>query len=161
MGDSYTIGLNYGHPLIRWALEGILRSDPSITVIPDLGACGLPKLDAVVTDSPLPSCVARQVSDAKVLLLGPEEQPSPQELLDSVRAALGKPTPEDSPWQVQLSDREREVLRHLAAGLTQQQVARRLRISPHTVDTYIRRIRKKTGPGNRAFITRATLVRLM
>ncbi|CUW26862.1 hypothetical protein GTW30_07955 [Streptomyces sp. SID7810] len=160
MGDSYIVGLVHAHPLIRWAMDRILSSDPAITVIPDLDDRGLPQLDAVVTDSPLPAHIGRRVPDAKVLLVGPDDRPSPQELIASVRAVLGTPAAEGGDRQVSLTVRERQVLRHLAAGLTQRQVARRLQISPHTVDTYVRRIRKKTGPGNKAYLTQATLVRV-
>lgn len=47
------------------------------------------------------------------------------------------------------SPREIEVLEHLAEGVTYSTIARRLRLSPHTVDTYLRRIRAKTGFANR------------
>ncbi|WPO74133.1 MULTISPECIES: helix-turn-helix transcriptional regulator [unclassified Streptomyces] len=54
-----------------------------------------------------------------------------------------------------LSQRERQVLAHIAAGLSHKQVARRLGISVHTVSTYLRRIRsKRTAP------TVAHLIRL-
>ncbi|MFK4064317.1 response regulator transcription factor [Streptomyces sp. NPDC029674] len=46
-----------------------------------------------------------------------------------------------------LSHRERQVLAHIAAGLSHKQIARRLGISVHTVSTYLRRIRsKRTAP---------------
>ncbi|MBW5422733.1 helix-turn-helix domain-containing protein [Streptomyces sp. BG9H] len=46
-----------------------------------------------------------------------------------------------------LSHRERQVLAHIAEGLSHKQVARRLGISVHTVSTYLRRIRtKRTAP---------------
>ncbi|MEV1046907.1 helix-turn-helix transcriptional regulator [Streptomyces sp. NPDC049916] len=48
-----------------------------------------------------------------------------------------------------VSVREREVLGHVARGATYREVARRMDLSPHTVDTYIRRIRAKTGARNR------------
>lgn len=52
--------------------------------------------------------------------------------------------PEDLPA---LSPRERQVLAHIAAGLSHKQIARRLGISVHTVSTYLRRIRdKRTAP---------------
>ncbi|MEZ0069274.1 DNA-binding CsgD family transcriptional regulator/lambda repressor-like predicted transcriptional regulator [Streptacidiphilus sp. MAP12-20] len=52
------------------------------------------------------------------------------------------PTPSFSP-------REIEVLEHLLKGVTYGTIARRLQLSPHTVDTYLRRIRAKTGSANR------------
>jgi DNA-binding CsgD family transcriptional regulator len=57
-----------------------------------------------------------------------------------------------------LSPRERQVLRHIADGLTQSQIASRLAISHHTVDTYVRRIRSKLELGNKAELTRAALL---
>jgi DNA-binding NarL/FixJ family response regulator len=56
-----------------------------------------------------------------------------------------------------LSRREGEVLHMIARGLTHQQVARRLQISVHTVDTYVRRIKFKWKLGNKADLTRAAL----
>ncbi|MGC5563579.1 response regulator transcription factor [Streptomyces sp. FR-108] len=57
---------------------------------------------------------------------------------DKLREALRK-----------VSDREREVLGHIACGATYGEIARRMKVSPHTVDTYLRRIRAKTGARNR------------
>lgn len=57
-----------------------------------------------------------------------------------------------------LSPREAQVLRQIAQGLTHGQVARRLGISPHTVDTYIKRIRSKLDLGNKADLTRAAIL---
>ncbi|MFI1919692.1 LuxR C-terminal-related transcriptional regulator [Nocardia sp. NPDC020380] len=57
-----------------------------------------------------------------------------------------------------LSSRETQVLRQIAHGLTHAQIAVRLGISPHTVDTYVRRIRAKLGVGNKAELTRAALL---
>ena len=53
-----------------------------------------------------------------------------------------------------LSARERDVLRLIASGHTQQEIARRLHIRPKTVETYRSRLSKKLG-----FSTRAELVR--
>ncbi|MER7455814.1 response regulator transcription factor [Micromonospora sp. NPDC126480] len=57
-----------------------------------------------------------------------------------------------------LSQREMQVLRQIARGLTHGQIATRLGISPHTVDTYAKRIRAKLGVGNKAELTRAALL---
>jgi DNA-binding NarL/FixJ family response regulator len=56
-----------------------------------------------------------------------------------------------------LSEREEQVLSHLSIGLTHGQIARRLGISRHTVDTYVKRIRSKLGVGNKAELTRAAV----
>lgn len=58
-----------------------------------------------------------------------------------------------------LSGREAQVLTHIAHGLTHGQIATRLGISPHTVDTYVKRIRTKLGVGNKAELTRLALLR--
>jgi DNA-binding NarL/FixJ family response regulator len=62
------------------------------------------------------------------------------------------------PAGCQLSEREEQVLRQIAHGLTHAQIATRLGISPHTVDTYVKRIRSKLGVGNKAELTRAALL---
>lgn len=72
-------------------------------------------------------------------------------------AVLGE-TAEEHRAVPPLSAREREVLRHLSKGMTDAQVAKRLAISRHTVDTYLRRIRAKLQLGNKADLTRAALV---
>lgn len=48
-----------------------------------------------------------------------------------------------------VSGREKEVLGHIARGATYREVARRMDVSLHTVDTYMRRIRVKSGARNR------------
>lgn len=50
------------------------------------------------------------------------------------------------------SSREREVLGHIARGATYREIARRMDVSLHTVDTYVRRIRAKTGARNRTHL---------
>jgi DNA-binding NarL/FixJ family response regulator len=71
----------------------------------------------------------------------------------AARAADG--TPASAPT---LSKREEQVLQYIACGYTHGQVARRLGISPHTVDTYVKRIRAKLDVGNKAELTRAAVL---
>jgi DNA-binding NarL/FixJ family response regulator len=59
---------------------------------------------------------------------------------------------------INLSSREEQVLHYIACGYTHGQVARRLGISPHTVDTYVKRIRSKLALGNKAELTRAAVL---
>jgi DNA-binding NarL/FixJ family response regulator len=49
-----------------------------------------------------------------------------------------------------LSGREVEVLRHLAAGHTNRDIATALCLSEHTVRAHVRHIFAKTGADNRA-----------
>jgi DNA-binding NarL/FixJ family response regulator len=57
-----------------------------------------------------------------------------------------------------LTEREQQVLRQISHGLTHGQIASRLAISPHTVDTYVKRLRAKLGVRNKAELTRAALL---
>lgn len=53
-----------------------------------------------------------------------------------------------------LSSREEEALGYIAQGYTQAQAARRMGVSPATVDTYVKRIRQKLHAGNKADLAR-------
>ena len=50
---------------------------------------------------------------------------------------------EPEPLEEPLTEREREVLRELAAGRTKAGIAERLFLSPHTVDTHLRNVYTK------------------
>ncbi|MFF4354818.1 response regulator transcription factor [Streptomyces sp. NPDC001530] len=56
-----------------------------------------------------------------------------------------------------LAPRERETLRHIAAGCTYLQAARQMGLSRHTVDAYLRRIRAKLNIGSTAELTRLAI----
>jgi LuxR family transcriptional regulator, maltose regulon positive regulatory protein len=55
----------------------------------------------------------------------------------------------EAEWVEPLSAREREVLQHIAEGLTNQDIAARLYISPHTVKVHARNIYAKLGVTSR------------
>jgi len=77
------------------------------------------------------------------------------QLADMIHAKAG--AAESRGGQVSLAPREREALSLIAQGFTQAQAARRMGISPTTIDTYIKRIRSKLGPGNKADLTRRAI----
>ncbi|MEU0036333.1 helix-turn-helix transcriptional regulator [Streptomyces sp. NPDC006333] len=56
-----------------------------------------------------------------------------------------------------LSQRERQVLAHIAAGFTHLQTSRRLHISQSSVETYLQRIRLKLDVPTRAHLIRAAI----
>lgn len=62
-----------------------------------------------------------------------------------------------APVQAPLAPREQEVLRHIAAGRTYAQTARRMGVSPHTVDAYLRRVRVKSGLTSTAELMRLAI----
>jgi DNA-binding NarL/FixJ family response regulator len=63
-------------------------------------------------------------------------------------ATGGEEGPTEKP-AVDLTARETEVIRHVAAGKTNQEIARDLSISEHTVANHVRHILEKIGVNNR------------
>jgi non-specific serine/threonine protein kinase len=63
-----------------------------------------------------------------------------------------------SPEDPGLTPRELEVLRHIAAGMTNAEAADSLSISPHTVNMHVRSIFSKLGVTSRSAATRYALV---
>ena len=70
-----------------------------------------------------------------------------------VRVIAPRPTPFDGNPQGQqslgISDREMEVLKELAAGLSNKEIARKLDVSPNTVKTHVARLFEKLGASRR------------
>jgi DNA-binding NarL/FixJ family response regulator len=52
-------------------------------------------------------------------------------------------------WVAKLTGREREVLRHMAAGLTNAEIARRMEVGPATVKSHVAAVLAKTGTRDR------------
>ncbi len=64
------------------------------------------------------------------------------------------PVPKAPTYPDELTAREVEVLRLVAQGLTNEQVAQRLVISPRTVDTHLTSMYSKIGVSSRVAATR-------
>ncbi|MCK8432587.1 response regulator transcription factor [Streptomyces sp. D2-8] len=52
-------------------------------------------------------------------------------------------------WVAKLTGREREVLRHMAQGLTNAEIARRMEVGPATVKSHVAAVLAKTGSRDR------------
>jgi DNA-binding NarL/FixJ family response regulator len=52
-------------------------------------------------------------------------------------------------WVAKLTGREREVLRHMAVGLTNAEIARRMEVGPATVKSHVAAVLAKTGTRDR------------
>jgi DNA-binding NarL/FixJ family response regulator len=75
---------------------------------------------------------------------------APDELLVRLRRLESKTRPLAAGVRERLTVRESEVLRLLAQGLTQDEIATRLSISPKTVSTHIEHVLSKLGVHSRA-----------
>ena len=96
--------------------------------------------------------VAREVgAQGSVLKTG-----SSEELLKALRfvrdgrAAFDPRHPARDPGRAALSPREREVLRLVAEGLSDGEIAARLVVSPHTVHRHVANVRRKLGLHSRS-----------
>jgi len=102
--------------------------------------------------------VAALVPGARLVTFGGDEHlpwhGSADEVLAAVAGFLGLPAPaRPSPAAIgieELSDREREVLRLVAEGLSDADIAKRLVLSPHTVHRHVANIRRKLGLRSRS-----------
>ena len=70
-----------------------------------------------------------------------------------------QPTPPKDHHKALLSEREVEILRLVAEGMTDSQVAERLYLSPRTVGQHLRSIYRKLGVPSRAAAARAAVER--
>ena len=70
-----------------------------------------------------------------------------------------KPGPNEAPQEGQLSDREEEVVRLIAQGYTNKEIAARLTLSVKTVETYKARSLEKLGLRGRTDLVRYALQR--
>lgn len=87
--------------------------------------------------------------------------------IDSVvracRHALAPQSPQEEPSvPIPLSQREREVLRCVASGLSDREIAEQLRLSAHTVHRHVANIRRKLGrPSRTAAVAEASRLGLL
>lgn len=80
-------------------------------------------------------------------------------LLDAVvTAATGRPCETNASPVPRLSERERTALQMWLRSMTKASVARRMGVSPHTVDMYIKRIRAKYADLGHRVPTKADLL---
>lgn len=118
-------------------------------------------LDHAARASPLSSLAELSVRGMLNSRSEPAEIVSAVHKISSGGCYWGKPNVAGSPGRYDvpsLSPRERQVLEHISMGGTHAQIASALGISVHTVNTYVKRARSKFRLGNKAELTRATIL---
>jgi DNA-binding NarL/FixJ family response regulator len=71
-------------------------------------------------------------------------------VVECVLAAAGQPARVRRSWPAELSDREVEVLRLVADGLSNRELARQLVTSPRTAEYHVQHVYAKLGVSSRA-----------
>ena len=85
-----------------------------------------------------------------VTIVVPEDV-TPKRLLDALEDAVAtSPAKRGRSTSVRLTGREAEILRLVATGLTNQQIAGQLNLSPNTVKTHVRTAYQRIGAQSRA-----------
>ncbi|GAA4338346.1 response regulator transcription factor [Streptomyces venetus] len=67
----------------------------------------------------------------------------------TLATAHARARPAPPAWVAKLTGREREVLRHMADGLTNAEIARRMEVGPATVKSHVAAVLAKTGARDR------------
>ncbi|GGQ43755.1 helix-turn-helix transcriptional regulator [Couchioplanes azureus] len=119
-----------------------------LEVMPAAVRSGL-RHDAVVAVGGVPVPAGDRTHDARLV-------PLPVRPVEEPAAADGRPAapcPSDPAWH-SLSKAESPIARLVAEGLTNRQVARRMGLSPHTVNYHLRQIFKKLDVRSRVELTR-------
>lgn len=161
----HVIGLMYQDKAAEAAVRHSLGGLPGVRVeifTPPDGHLTAAHLNVLVTDcsslAPPDSPKGARAADYVLMV---SEQSSESHLLpmlsEVVLAAAVQDSGSSGTDEAGLSGRERQVLLCIGEGYTHDQTARRLGISSHTVDTYVKRVRSKLGLGNKAELTRAAL----
>jgi DNA-binding NarL/FixJ family response regulator len=144
-GVAATRRITAEHPGTRVVVLTTYADDESIIGALQAGALGYLTKDATRAE------IGRAVLAAAAgqAVLDPEVQ---QRLLSAATRASGSPSP--PPGEGELTPREGEVLRLIAAGQSNREIARTLFVSEGTVKTHVNRIFAKTGSRDRAQATR-------
>jgi len=144
------------------ATRKILERSPQIRIIA-LSACHLSEQVIRALHSGVRGYIVKAAVGDEVLLAVNEVLAGRQYLSPGIAAQLAdsvdnatRPAGHSSPIEI-LSARERKVLRFVVEGMTSSDIARRLSLSPKTVDTYRSRIMVKLGVTNRSALIRYAL----
>jgi len=128
---------------------GVARETPAILLLPDASSGAVSQalrlgVRGILAPSPEPQQLAAALEAVvRELVVLDSEAGSP------IRPTAGRATPTDELTEP-LTPREREVLRLLASGLGNKEIAAKLKISEHTAKFHVASILGKLGAASRA-----------
>jgi len=146
-GAAVIEGVHATHPKVRFL--ALSASDAAEDVIAVIRAGARGYVTKTIATNDLLDAIAR-VHDGDAVF-------SPRLagfVLDAFGDAVGGPNVLADPEMDQLTPREKEVLRHIARGLTYKETGSRLSISVKTVETHVSAVLRKLQLSNRAELTR-------
>lgn len=158
----------HGHKPTVLILDLNMPGKPSLEAIPEIREVS-PQTQIVVLTMQKEPAFARQALQLGVLGYVLKEA-ADDELVQAVRSAAAGGTylqpalgarlaAESDPGKQDLSDRETEVLRLIALGHTNAEIAEKLFISVRTVETHRAHIQQKLGVSSRAELVSSALAR--
>jgi DNA-binding NarL/FixJ family response regulator len=150
-GVAATRRITAEHPGTRVVVLTTYADDESIIGALQAGALGYLTKDA--TRAEIGRAVAAAAAGQAVLDPGVQ-----QRLLSAAARATSSAVPETGAADGELTPREAEVLRLIAAGQSNREIARSLFVSEATVKTHVNRIFAKTGARDRAQAIRYAFV---
>ena len=156
----------FEHAMTEAAYQRMKEEAPDIDTLGAVPAIRAPMLAAHYPEEAIydgATQLAAIAADARLVVRAgrgyPLYDPEPESLYDLIRdfvlehpaePASAPPHASDKPSALPLSPREREVIRLIAAGSTNAEIAEALVISPGTVARHVSNILAKTGLKNRA-----------
>lgn len=125
------VAVGASEPGVRAGLEALIRNEPTLALVDESEA------DVIVTDATTPRIIAALATAAARL------DARAGDVLEPVLAPATDAATEA------LTQREREILRLVAAGLPNKTIAARLQLSEHTVKFHLASIFSKLGATSR------------
>src|SRR3972149_5016768 len=143
------------HPIVRQGLRNLLQTEPAFTGVGEAGVGEA--LNCGASGYVLKEAGPSEIIQAIHVVVSGERYLSPklsQRLIDSSAGKKAITDPYDT-----LTNREREILHLIVEGLTSPRIAKKLFLSPRTVELHRSRIMKKLDLHNQTDIFRYALER--
>src|SRR3970040_1733136 len=151
-------------PLIREGVRSLLTGFNGVRVVGEAATveemvrlAEVLRPEAVLLDMGMPGGlqgtwkIRQRMPEVEIVVMADSLHPATVRLALALMDEFAHPAPRRQPWTAGdgLTSRELEILRELANGITDQEIAARLGLAAGTVKTHIRHILHKLGARNR------------